>query len=507
MSNRFFKRIQNNIKNYEHSNFKKEKIMESIWSKTRSFEERKPLSGGLNTEVAIIGAGMAGILTAYILKENGYKAIVLEASKIAGGQTKNTTAKITSQHDLIYNKLIENFGQEKARQYANANEEAIIHYKRIVKENNIDCDFTELPSYLYSLKDEDSIRKEVDAASKLGISAEFTKDTTLPFQVKAAAKFNGQAQFNPLKFLDHIAKDIIIYENTRVETVKENRITTNCGVVTAKHIVFATHFPFINMPGFYFLRMHQERSYVLLLENANRLDGMYLGVDEDGLSFRNYENYLLLGGGSHRTGKNQSGGKYNMLRKKAKEFWIDSKEITSWSAQDCMTLDSVPYIGQFSASTPNWYVETGFKKWGMTTSMLAAMIVSDKIIGRENPHAEIFSPLRFTPSPSAKSFLEGGKYAVKGLTSRVFEPPRAQVDELPLGHGGIVEYQGEKVGVYKNKKGDVFVVSIKCPHLGCQLEWNPDEKSWDCPCHGSRFDYKGNLIDNPAQENLPDTKY
>lgn len=477
--------------------------MESIWSKTTVFDTRESLSGGLNTEVAIIGAGMAGVLTAFLLKQKGYKAIILEASRIGGGQTQNTTAKITSQHGLIYDKLIQDFGEEKAKQYADANELAIKKYKQLIEENNIDCDFMELPSYLYSTIGEDSIKRESQAALKLGISSELVNETTLPFKVKSAVKFHGQAQFNPLEFLKFISKDITIYENTEVKTVEKNHIITDRGTVTAKYIVFATHYPFINIPGFYFMRMHQERSYVLLLENMKQLDGIYYGVDEDGLSFRTYKNYLLLGGGSHKTGDNRTGGKYDMLRKRARELWPGYKEAGFWSAQDCMTLDNVPYIGQFCDSTPDWFVETGFKKWGMTSSMISAMIISDMISGTQNPYAEVFSPLRFTPIASAKTFFDEGKSAIKGLSSRILELPRARLDELPLGRGGIVEYDGKKVGVYKDENGEAYIVSIKCRHLGCQLEWNPDEKTWDCPCHGSRYDYKGNLIDNPAQEGLP----
>lgn len=476
--------------------------MESIWSKTINFEEREALSGDIYTEVVIIGAGMAGILTAYLLSQKGVKSIILEAKRIAGGQTKNTTAKITSQHSLIYDKLIKNFGEDKARQYASANQEAILRYLKIIEQNNIDCNFNQVPSFLYSTKEEEGLIRETEAAKKLGIAAEFTNQTTLPFSIKGAVKFEKQAQFHPLEFVKEIIKSLTIYEHTEVKKVEENRVITDLGIVNAKHIVFATHYPFINMPGYYFLRMHQERSYVITLENASKIEGMYYGIDQDGLSFRNFDNQLLLGGGNHRTGKNREGGQYEMLRKRARELYPDSIETAHWSAQDCMTLDDIPYIGQYSSTTPNWYVATGFKKWGMTSSMVSAIIISDQITNIENPNAEIFSPQRFTPSASAKTFLEEGMYAVKGLSGRIFAPPRAAVEKLPIGHGGIVEYNGDKVGVYKDENDEVYVVSIKCPHLGCQLEWNPDEKTWDCPCHGSRFDFRGNLMDNPAQEDL-----
>jgi len=480
--------------------------LKSIWSKTTDLPEYPALSGNITTEAAVIGGGLAGILTAFYLQQRGIKTVVLEADRIGSGQTKNTTAKITAQHNLIYHKLILNFGEEKAQQYADANQQAIAEYHRIITENRIDCDFEERPAYLYSTNPQDvpALEQETAAAQRLGIDAAFTGQSTLPFPIAGAVKFQGQAQFHPLKFLRTIAKDLVIFERTRVKTVEDDRVQTAQGTVRAEHIVFATHFPFINLPGFYFARMHQERSYVLALRHAAQLDGMYLGVDAEGLSFRNSGDILLLGGARHRTGENSAGGKYDMLRQKAALFYPESTEAAHWSAQDCIPLDGVPYIGQFSASTPNWYVATGFGKWGMTSSMVSARLLSDLIAGRENPHAEVFSPQRFTPSASAKAFLADSAQAVKGLTRRVFALPEADAEALPAGHGGVVERDGHKAGVFKDEHGKVYLVSIRCPHLGCQLEWNPDEKSWDCPCHGSRFDYRGKLIDNPAQEDLED---
>lgn len=478
--------------------------MESIWSKTSHLQKFPALQGDLTTEAAVIGGGLAGILIAFFLRQHNVNTIVLEADKIGSGQTQNTTAKITSQHNVIYSKLIKDFGEDKARQYAQANQQAIEEYRRIIQGQNIDCFFKECPSYLYSQSPEDiqMLEQETDAASRLGIHAEFTTQTELPFSVAGAVKFYGQAQFHPLDFLQSISESLNIFENTKVITVEDNRILTEHGTVTAKHIIFASHFPFLNMPGFYFARMHQERSYVLALEKAAELEGMYLGVDTEALSFRSFHDTLLLGGGGHRTGENSAGGKYSFLREKSAQFYPQSKEITQWSAQDCMTLDSVPYIGQFASSTPNWYVATGFGKWGMTSSMVAAMLISGKIAGIDYLYGEIFSPLRFTPAPSAKTFLTEAGQAIKGLSKQVFSLPQENVAALPAGHGGVVEYNDKKIGVYKDEQENIFAVSIRCPHLGCQLEWNPDEKSWDCPCHGSRFDYKGNLLNNPAQVNL-----
>lgn len=479
--------------------------MESIWSKTAVIREFPTLSEDISTEVAVIGGGLCGILTAFRLQELGIRTVVLEASRIGSGQTKNTTAKITAQHNLIYDRLCRELSIEKAQQYANANQQAIQEYRRII-DLGIDCQFEERPACLYSTLADDVplLQQELATVQKLGIVSDYLSNSPLPFAFAGGIRFLHQAQFHPLLFLRAIAEQLTIYENTPVKSVEGHRVLADRGTVMAEKIVFATHFPFLNTPGYYFARMHQERSYVLALENAGELDGMFLGVDGNGLSFRNSGNYLLLGGGGHRTGENRTGGKYDFLRTKASELFPGSREVAHWSAQDCMTLDGAPYIGQFAASTPDWFVATGFGKWGMTNSMVSALLLPDLITGVQNPWEEVYSPQRFTPTASLKSILSEGGQAVKGISRELLAPPRAEFDALPIGHGGIVECDGEKMGVYKDQEGHVFVVTPRCPHLGCQLEWNPDEKSWDCPCHGSRFDYYGRLIDNPAQTNLED---
>lgn len=475
--------------------------MESIWKKDVQIAERESLSSNIKTDIAIIGAGMAGILIGYFLKKSGISCVILEADRIGSGQTGNTTAKITFQHGVIYDRLIQKFGEEKALQYVNANKKAIDKYFRIVTEEGIDCMLEECDAYLYSRNGMKQLEDEFTAAQKLGVQAELTKDSNLPFDISIALKYSKQAQFHPLKFLKAISEQLEVYENTKVKAIEGKKLITENGVVLAEKIVIATHFPFINAPGYYFLRMHQERSYVIALENAPQLNGMYRGIDEDGLSFRNSGNYLLVGGGGHRTGENSSGGKYDLLRSRIKEYFPGSNEVAHWSAQDCMPIDGISYIGQFSSSSPDIFVATGFQKWGMTSSMVSAEVISELIKGNPHPYP-VFSPQRFNLSASAEQLAEDTIKAVKGLSAGIFKIPDEEISQIPCGHGGIVEYDGEKVGIYKNEEGKIFTVSTRCSHLGCQLEWNPDELSWDCPCHGSRFDYHGKLLNNPAIEDL-----
>lgn len=447
--------------------------MESVWTKETGIREREPLSGDMEVSVAVIGAGLTGILTAYYLKRAGIRAVVLEADRIGSGQTGHTTAKITSQHNLIYDRMIRTFGRRMAEHYAGASEAAIGEYERLIAELGIDCEFVRRPACLYSRSEAERLRREAEAAASLGITASFGTDCELPFSVAGVVTFENQACFHPLKFLAALAEEVDVYERTKVLKVEGNRVETDNGTVTAERIVFAAHFPFVNVPGYYFARMYQERSYVAALEGAERLTGMYLGTDRDGLSFRSCGDLLLLGGGSHRTGKNRGRGagagcRYGMLRDRAGELWPDSREVCRWSAQDCMTLDGLPYIGVFSGKRPDWYVATGFGKWGMTTAMVSARILTALIGGQDCAEADIFSPRRrFTPWAAAELAVHGA-HTVKGLARHL----------LPAGHSEIVP---------------------DCPHMGCRLEWNPDEESYDCPCHGSRFDRDGHLIDGPAQ--------
>ena len=458
--------------------------MESIWRADVEIRKREALPGEMRVPVVVIGAGLAGILTAYYLKQAGIRAVVLEADRIGSGQTGNTTAKITSQHNLLYDRLIRTFGHEMAGQYARANESAIGEYERLIREKEIDCDFLGCPACLYSRTEEALLRREAEAAESLGIKASFGTDSELPFSVAGMVRFENQARFHPLKFLAAMAEEVEVYERTKVLKVEGMGVETARGCVEAEHIVFAAHFPFHNVPGYYFARMYQERSYVEALAGAETLEGMYLGIDREGLSFRSQGDLLLLGGGSHRTGVNKRGrkdpgdgagsaetwgeGRYGMLFSRAREFYPECREAARWSAQDCMTLDGIPYIGRFSRRKPDWYVATGFGKWGMTTAMVSARLLTALISGKECPEADVFSPERRFTARAAGELAVHGAHTVKGLSKHL----------LPSGKGKVIP---------------------NCPHMGCRLEWNPDEESYDCPCHGSRFDGEGHLLDGPAQ--------
>ena len=428
--------------------------MESIWIKTAQLPQFDPLRSDLKTDVLIIGGGLAGVLCAYKLSQAGADCALVEAGRIGGGITKNTTAKVTSQHGLIYDRLIREFGTDRARLYLEANQKALEEYRALCR--TVDCDFTEKDAFVYSIGKRWKLEREVKALDRLGFKAELTEHIPLPFPVAGAVKFPRQAQLHPLKFIAAIAGDLRIFEHTKVLELAPGKAVTHGGTVSADKIIIATHFPILNKHGGYFLKLYQHRSYVLALENAPDIHGMYLDEDEKGLSFRNYGDLLLVGGGSHRTGR--QGGCWQELQSFARKHYPDAQEAARWATQDCMTLDGVPYIGPYSKGTSGLYVATGFNKWGMTSSMAAASVLTDLVLGRKNPYAELFSPSRTVLRPQlAANALASARGRLTPPT-----PPR--------------------------------------PPKGCALKYNAVEHSWDCPCHGSRFTQDGSLIDNPATD-------
>ena len=431
-------------------------MKKSVWTDTVKPHNFGSLQKDIKTDVLIVGGGICGILCAYYLTHKGAKCTLVEKNKIFSGITKNTTAKITSQHGLIYSKIKKEYGKEAAHMYLDINEKAILEYERLSE--NISCDFEKKDAFIYSTTDCSKIEAEVHFLKSMGFDASFEEKTHLPFPVKGAIKFKNQAQFHPLKFLSGISENLNIYENTTVLEITPTYALTDKGKIYAKQIIVATHFPFINKHGSYFLKLYQDRSYVSAFDHNAPLEGMYMDEDKDGFSLRSYKNLLLIGGSSHRTGKESRA--WEGTREFAKKYYPDTTLKYEWAAQDCISLDSIPYIGQYSKSTPNLFVATGFNKWGMTSSMVSAMILSDILCGTKNDYAHIFSPQRNMLKPQL--FINGFE-AVTNLIS-----PTAK----------------------------------RCSHLGCALKWNKHEHTWDCPCHGSRFEKDGHVIDNPATKDI-----
>ena len=352
--------------------------------------------------------------------------------------------------------MLSKFGAGKARLYLDANQAALAEYRSLC--SRIDCDYSERDSFVYSLNNRAKLEQELSALEKLHFPADFAEQIPLPLSTVGAVRFPNQAQFHPLKFIASIAKDLHIYEHTPIRELAPRTAKTDYAAITAEKIIIATHFPILNKHGSYFLKMYQHRTHCLALENTPPVNGMYVDEEKTGLSFRDHNGLLILGGGSHRTGK--KGGNWEVVESFAAVHYPGSRIRCRWATQDCMTLDDVPYIGHYSARTPDLYVATGFNKWGMTSSMVAANVLTDLITGKESPYTEVFSPSR-----------------------SILHPQLA-------------------VNTFEAIKNLLTFSAKRCPHMGCALKWNPQEHTWDCPCHGSRFEEDGGLIDNPATGDL-----
>lgn len=433
--------------------------MESVWSagiKEMQQNPRPALQGDVRTDVLVIGGGMAGILTAYRLQQAGVRCVVAEAKTVGSGITQNTTAKVTAQHGLIYGDIIKRRGLETAKMYLAANQQAITDFCALAEQ--YPCDFEEQNAYVYVTDTEhrEKLEQEARAYQQLGLAADIVDCPTLPVPVMGALSMDRQGQFHPLKLLLGLAKQLNIYEDTFVRKVEDGAAYTENGRIQADHIVLATHYPMINIPGLYFMKVYQHRSYVVALEGAPHLEGMYVDGCTNGYSFRSYQDLLLVGGGSHKTGK--QGGGFAPLRSLAEKAWPDALERYFWATQDCMSLDNVPYIGRHRAGVGHLYVATGMSKWGMTGSMAASRLLCALILTGKSELETLYSPSRSMAGLQLASNI--GSAAV-----------------------GLLSIGGPR-----------------CTHMGCKLHKNGEEATWDCPCHGSRFDEEGHVIDGPAKK-------
>lgn len=389
--------------------------MGSLWTEDVRMPEFPALEKDIRTQVLIIGGGMTGILCAYFLQKAGVDYCLLEKDTICQGATANASAAITAQPGLIYEKTLQKLGQENAELFLNANLKAVSCYKELGKV--IACDMEETDSYLYSVIDRRKLEREIQALGSLGYHAEYVEDTDLPFEVKAAIRFPAQAQFHPLKFAAGISKNLKIYEHSKVCEMTEYLALTERGSVTAEKVIIATHFPFINMWGFYGVKLHPYQTYQLAVRNKKRLQGMYFEADNLGLGIRNFQEYLILGESGGRTQSRKTSrdrirkNSWDTLKEIANEYFPGSFEQYSFQTWDYRSLDQRPYIGQYSRSTPDLYVAAGFEKWGMTGAMLSAMILSDLVLEKENEYKKIFSPLR---NPITPELFANIGYALAG---------------------------------------------------------------------------------------------
>src|SRR3954451_12258749 len=493
----------------------------SVWVDTAPESDYPVLKPGVHVDVAVLGGGIAGLTTALLLKRDGARVAVVEAGRVGAGVTAYTTAKVTSLHGIQYQSVRSSFGEDGARTYAEANEAGLARVAQWVDELEIDCDFRRKPAFTYADDPHDvqKIEDEVEAAAAAGLPASFTTETALPWPVAAAIGVEDQAEFHPRRYILAIAEQIPgqgshVFERSRALAVAGGKervpISTTRGELTADQVVVATHFPFLDRGG-YFARMHPERSYGLglyLKRDAKAPQGMYLSTESPSHTVRSHPTergeIVIAGGESHKTGQGgDTAARVARLEDWARERFDVASIEYRWSTQDNMPVDGVPFIGRLAPFQKRLWVATGFMKWGLTNGTAAGMILTDLIGGRDNPWASLFDATRFKPLASAKELVkENANVGVRFVGDHVGRPDARSVEALAPGTAGIVRRGAGKVAAYREDDGTLHTVSAVCTHLGCQVKWTEAETSWDCPCHGSRFDFTGRVIQGPAVKDL-----
>lgn len=484
----------------------------SYWVQSVEADEHPALGSDLECDVAVIGAGIVGVTTALELVRGGARVALLEARRIGSGATGYTTAKASSLHGLTYASLESSLGEKVARTYGEANQAGL---SRIVAESDalgLDCDLRRKPNFTYTESPEQAskLMEEAGTAKRLGLPASFvTEVDELPYEVAAAVRFADQAEFHPLKYLHGLAAaaeeaGCEVHERTRVVSVDQGdpcRVRTESGqTVSAGHVIVATHLPILDR-GLYFARSHPERSYVLLARLRGGVpQGMYLSDERPAHSLRSVPTpdgeLLMIGGESHKVGQSDESERYRALEEWARErFEVESIEHR-WATQDHLSADELPFVGRLWPFTGRVLTATGFRKWGLAMGTEAATILSDRVLGRDSDHAGAFSPIRLHPLAGGPTFLkENANVARHFIGDRL---KRGSAEDLGSGEGAVVGAGLGQRAAYRDPDGELHTLSARCTHLGCIVAFNEAERTWDCPCHGSRFGIDGEVLEGPA---------
>ncbi|MBH5316812.1 FAD-dependent oxidoreductase [Paenibacillus sp. GSMTC-2017] len=497
---------------------------ESYWTNSIHLPEYPSLKEDLQVDVVIVGGGITGITAAYLLVNEGLKVAIIEADKLLHGTTGHTSAKITAQHDLIYDEFIQNAGKNTARLYYEANIAALTFIQEMINKHHIDCDFTHQDAYVYATTEEYALKldKEAAAYKELRIEGHLVNKLPIDLEIYKALVMKNQAQFHPLKYLAHLTQIITekggyIFENTtavNIETGEQPVVLTNGGArVTGNYVLSCSHFPFYEGAGLYSTRMHAERSYIIAAKTKKEYPGgIYISADEPKRSLRyatiNGEQMILISGESHKTGQGGETLKhYEPLEVFGQQLFELENISYRWSAQDLITLDKIPYVGQITSGQKNVLIATGYRKWGMTNGTAAALLLRDIVCDKKNKYQELYTPSRFHMNPSLKNFLVENANVVGHLIKGKFEMPQKSIHDLSNDEGAVITINSHRKGAYRDIEGTLHIVDTTCTHIGCEVAWNNGERSWDCPCHGSRFSFTGEVLEGPAEKPLQKYDY
>ncbi|WP_436498727.1 FAD-dependent oxidoreductase [Actinokineospora sp. HUAS TT18] len=475
---------------------------ESLWLEPTP--EYPALHTGSHVDVAVIGGGITALTTALLLKRAGAKVAVIEAGRVGRGASGNNTAKVTALQTTAYTMIEGKHGAEVAAAYAAASQAGVGLVRNLAAD--IDCDARPMPACTFALwEDErDAVAAEFDAATRAGLPVESDVALGLPFPNFGVVGLRDQLALHPLRYVAGLAAAVdgdgcFVYENSPVRNVAGSEVRTDAAVITADKIVVASHYPMLDR-GLYFARLAPVRSYCVAVRLASGAppDAMAISAGSPAWSVNRFGDLLVLAGRGHTTGDPED-RPYDALGAFAREHWDVAEIVNRWSAQDAVPFDHLPMIGTYLPGSDRVLVATGFRKWGLSTGSFAAMILSDLINGNENPWARHFSPHRVSLHSIARLAAMNGRVAADLVGDRL-APAAAR--PVPPGEGRIVRDGWGKTAVYRDPDGTEHAVSARCTHLGCLVRFNAAERSWDCPCHGSRFDIDGTVLEGPATEPL-----
>jgi len=482
---------------------------QSLWLATVAPTDYVPLDGDVESDVAVLGGGITGLTTALLLKRDGARVVLLEGRRIGSGVTGCTTAKVTALQQTIYRQLRRRHGSDGAATYAEASLTGVELVAALAAEEDIECDLERRPAFTYAAEEgeRDVVESEHDAASGAGLPVRLVEDVDVPYATHGAVRLDAQLQLHPIRYVQGLARAVhgdgsTVFEGSAALDVDSDgpcRIRTDSGTVTAQQVVVATHYPLLDR-GLFFARLEPTRSYCIAARiPGTPPQGMSISAGRTTRSVRSYGEALVLGGEGHTTGaRKATPERYRQLEEFAREHWSAAETTHRWSAQDPVSWDLLPVIGRYHSGSSRLFVASGFHKWGFSSATFGARIIGDLIAGRDNPWVDRFNPSRIGVRGLPKLAEMNARVAADFLGDRVIPTLRGTASDLPPGDARVLRDGLGKTGVFRGDDGTLHAVSLRCTHLGCLLRFNGAERSWDCPCHGSRFEIDGAVLEGPA---------
>ncbi len=493
----------------------------SLWLKDGISSSMPKLEADIECDVCIVGAGITGIMTAYRLCESGLKVVMIDKEEPIHLTTGNTTAKFTFQHYLIYSEILKRYDSDMAILYYEAQLEGMNHVRSLIDKHNISCDFKETSAIVYAENDEQfkEILDEESAYQHINIPHEIIYNLPLNLKGTGGLRVDGQFELNPVKLLDFLltyisGKNVSVFKNTEAISLEEEDdsikiVTAEQKIIRCKKVVIATGYPFFDGNGFYFTRLEAHRSYLMAFPIKELLEDQYMLISNASKAFSirfsdtDEVNYLLVGGQGHKVGQSDSEiQSYKAIADFADSQFIVDDPVYRWSAQDYKAVDHIPYIGKLTSKHESVFVATGFNKWGMSNGSFASLLISDLILGTQSKYEDLFNPSRGEVKGNLGDFLKANLNVAKELIKGKITPDVKDLNDISNGEGGIIKYHGKRVAAYRDFSGSLFLHDSTCTHMGCELVYNNAEKTFDCPCHGSRFNYDGKVIEGAAIDNL-----